>query len=278
MNWIRFGDYPAPGRLAIFVAMLLGVWVPLAVPIYWLVPDPNWVSILSMAVLYGEFILLVRFWGSRVYGEPQILKDYGLEFSRNNGQDLLGGLGLGLLTLFGLLVVEGLLGWLGWQLPNPTGLPKVLLEGLAIALGVGFAEELLFRGWLFDELKRDYRPAVAIAANTIIFALLHFIKPIEAMIRNLPAFPGLLLLGLTLLAAKRVGEGRLGLPIGFHGGLVCGYYIINTGQLVEYSESVPQWITGMDQNPIAGISGIFLLSAIALGMYGAAQFKLKREK
>jgi membrane protease YdiL (CAAX protease family) len=276
LNWIRFGDYPAPGRLAIFVAMLLGVWVPIAVPIYWLVQDSNWVSILSMAVLYGEFILLGRFWGSRVYGQPQILKHYGLEFSRKNGQDLLGGLGFGLLSLWGLLVVEGLLGWLGWQLPDPDGLPKIILEGLAIALGVGFAEELLFRGWLLDELKRDYRPPVAIAANATIFALLHFIKPIEAMIRNLPAFPGLLLLGLTLIAAKRLGQGRLGLPIGFHGGLVCGYYIINTGQLVQYSGAVPQWITGMDQNPIAGISGLCLLSAIAFGMDRAAQFKLKK--
>ena len=229
-----------------------------------------------MVVLYGEFILLVRFWGSRVYREPQILKRYGLEFSRNNGQDLLGGLGFGLVSLLGLLVVEGLLGWLGWQLPDPGGLPKIILEGLAIALGVGFAEELLFRGWLLDELKRDYSPSVAIAANATIFALLHFIKPLEAMIRNLPAFPGLLILGLTLVAAKRVGQGRLGLPIGFHGGLVCGYYIINTGQLVEYSGAVPEWITGMDQNPIAGISGLVLLSAIGFGMARAAQVKFKK--
>lgn len=276
LNWIRCRDYPTPGRLAIFVALLLGMWIPVAVPIYGLVPDPNWVSILSMAVLYGEFILLVRFWGARVYAEPEILKRYGLEFSFQNGQDLLGGLGFGLLSLWGLLVVEGLLGWLGWQLPNPAGLPKIILEGLAIALGVGFAEELLFRGWLLDELKRDYPSAAAIAANATIFALLHFIKPIEAMIRNLPAFPGLLLLGLTLIAAKRLGQGRLGLPIGFHGGLVCGYYIINTGQLVQYSGAVPQWITGMDQNPIAGISGLCLLSAIAFGMDRAAQFKLKK--
>jgi uncharacterized protein len=276
-NWIRFRDYPAPGRLAIFVAMLLGVWIPIAVPIYALVPDPNWVSILSMAVLYGEFILLVRFWGSRVYGESQILKRYGLEFSRNNGQDLITGLGLGLLSLLGLLIVEGLLGWLGWQLPDPAGLPKIILEGLAIALGVGFAEELLFRGWLLDELQRDYRPAVAIATNATIFALLHFIKPVEAMIRNLPAFPGLLLLGLTLVAAKKAGQGRLGLPIGFHGGLVCGYYIINTGQLVNYSGAVPEWVTGIDQNPIAGISGLLLLSAIAFGLYHIAQFKRQRE-
>ncbi len=278
LNWVRFGHYPAPGRLAIFVAMLLGVWVPVAVPIYWLVQESNWVSILSMAILYGEFILLVRFWGSRVYGEPQILNRYGLEFSGHNGQDLIVGLGFGLLSLLGLLAIEGLLGWLGWQIPDLAGLSKVILEGVAIALGVGFAEELLFRGWLLDELHRDYRPGVAIAVNGTIFALLHFIKPIEAMIRNLPAFPGLLLLGLTLVSAKKAGQGRLGLPIGFHGGLVCGYYIINTGQLVQYSGAVPEWVTGMDHNPIAGISGLFLLSAIALSLYRVSEIRVKSEK
>lgn len=271
LNLIRFGKYPAPGRLAIFVLTLLAAWVPVAVPIYWLVSDPNWVSILSMAILYGEFILLARFWGRRVYGQPKILKQYGLEISRQNGQDLLTGLGLGLLSLFALLAIEGLLGWLVWQLPTPEILPKIIAEGLLVALGVGFAEELFFRGWLLDELQRDYRPGPSSIADATIFAMLHFIKPVRDILRNLPAFPGLLLLGLTLVWAKRSRQGRLGLPMGFHAGLVCGYYIINTGQLVRYSGAVPEWMTGLDKNPLAGITGMLILGAIAFGMNRSAQ-------
>lgn len=263
----RVGKYPAPARLALFLLLLLAVWGPIGLPLYWLVPDPNWAGILATIGLYAAFIFLARLWGRYVYGQPQILRLYGLEFSRQNGQDLFGGLGLGLFGLLSLLTLETLLGWLEWQVPNLSGLPLVMGEGLLVALGVGFAEELLFRGWLLDELQRDYSPGVSLGANATIFAVLHFIKPWEEIIRTFPAFPGLVLLGLTLGWAKRSREGRLGKPIGFHAGLVWGYYIINVGQLVQYSGAVPAWITGLDNNPLAGVMGLLFLGAIATAMY-----------
>jgi len=101
-------------------------------------------------------------------------------------------------------------------------LPQVILEGLIVALGIGFAEELLFRGWLLDELQRDYRPRVALWVDALIYAALHFIKPLAEILRTLPGFPALLLLGLTFVWAKRSHRSRLGLPIGLHSGLVWG--------------------------------------------------------
>jgi membrane protease YdiL (CAAX protease family) len=142
----------------------------------------------------------------------------------------------------------------------------VILEGLASALGIGFAEELLFRGWLLDELQRDYHPRVALWADSTLYALLHYIKPLQEILRTWPGFPGLLLLGLTLVWAKRSRRGRLGLPIGLHAGLVWGYYIINVGQLVQYSGQVPEWITGVDRNPLAGVMGLLFLGVLAFWM------------
>jgi hypothetical protein len=52
--------------------------------------------------------------------------------------------------------------------------------------------------------------------------------------------------------------------MGLHGGLVWGYYILNVGELVKYSDIVPTWITGIDHNPLAGIMGIFFLSILVL--------------
>ncbi|MEQ8960279.1 MAG: CPBP family intramembrane glutamate endopeptidase, partial [Coleofasciculus sp. C2-GNP5-27] len=86
---------------------------------------------------------------------------------------------------------------------------------------------------------------------------------------TLPGFPGLVLLGLTLVWAKR-GQGRLGLPIGLHAGLVWGYYLINVGQLVQYSGQVSPWITGVDGNPIAGVMGLAFLMVLALGIRARA--------
>lgn len=238
------------------------MWLPLAAPIYWLGRDPNSVSILTMVLLYGEFIFLLRFWGKHVYRQPKLLRHYGLERTRRNVGYLLIGLGTGIITVLSLFGLEGWLGWLVWQRAT-VFLPQVILEGLIVALGIGFAEELLFRGWLLDELQRDYPPRAALWANALVYAVLHFIKPPAEIIRTLPGFPALLLLGLTFVWAKRSSRSRLGLPIGLHAGLVWGYYIINVGQVVQYSGQVPDWITGVDRNPLAGIMGLLFLGIIA---------------
>jgi len=87
------------------------------------------------------------------------------------------------------------------------------------------------------------------------------------------------LLGLALVWAKQSTrtlvwsvsslchhQGRLGLPIGLHGGLVCGYYVVNVGNLVAYSGQVPEWVTGLNSNPLAGVMGLVFLGAIAFYM------------
>lgn len=258
-NYRAIAFYPAPARLGIFVICLLLLWLPFALPIYAYVGDRNLASILTIVLLYAEFIFLLRLWGKYVYQQPQLLRSYGLVGSRANGRELLVGLGIGLVTVLGLFGLEGLLGWLQWQ----QGLQaKIVTEGLLVAIATGFAEELLFRGWLLDELQRDYAKA-AIWINALLFAALHFIKPLSEMLRTAPQFPGLLLLGVTLVLAKRRCKNRLGLSIGIHGGLIWGYYIINVGQLIKYSGRVPDWVTGVNQNPLAGLVGIGFLSVMA---------------
>lgn len=265
VNFLRVSQYPAPVRLGIFILALLLLWLPLAAPIRLLIRDDNLVTILTMPLLYVEFILLLRVWGKKVYKQPQILRHYGLERTPQNAIDLLRGLGIGLINILILFAVEGLLGWVVWQKPSII-LVKIILEGLIVALAYGFAEELLFRGWLFDELQRDYNPRVVVWATAVIFAVSHFIKPLPEIIQTSPQFFGLLLLALLLVSAKRLRRGRLGLAIGLHAGLLWGYYIINVGELTKYSGAVPDWVTGVNRNPLAGLMGLLLLSALALWM------------
>lgn len=218
-----------------------------------------------MGLLFGAFLWLIRWWGKHVYRQPQLLNYYGLKGTRQNGLDLLKGLGIGLLFVFGLFALEGLLGWLEFQTPQP-GLPRLIVEGLVSALGIGFAEELVFRGWLLEELQRDYSPKTSLWSDAIIFAVSHFLKPLAEVIRTFPGFPGRLLLGWTLVWAKRSSGGLLGLPIGLHAGLVWGYYIINVGKLVQYSDRVSPWITGVDGDPVAGVMGLLFLGVLAVWM------------
>ncbi|MDB9338063.1 MULTISPECIES: CPBP family intramembrane glutamic endopeptidase [Cyanophyceae] len=265
INLIRLAQRPVPIRLGYFVSTLLLLWLPFAIPIYLLVSDSNSESILTMVLLYAEFIFLLQLWGKNVYQQPQIFKQYGLEITQINAVDLLSGLATGIISILVVFGLQGFLGWLVWQQPQ-VFLPKIILEGLIVSLAIGFAEELLFRGWLLDELQRDYSRSVALWINAVAFAVLHFIKPLEAIIHTLPQFPALVLLGLTQVWAKRWRRGRLGLPIGLHGGLVWGYYIINVGQLIEYSGQVPDWITGVNQNPLQGVMGVVFMGILALWM------------
>lgn len=251
---------------------LLLAWLPLAAPIYlFLSHDPNLVTILTMGLLFGEFLWLLRWWGKHVHQQPQLLRYYGLKGTRQNGLDLLKGLGIGLSFVFGLFALEGLLGWLEFQTPQP-GLPRLIVEGFVSALGIGFAEELVFRGWLLEELQRDYSPKTALWSDAIIFAVSHFLKPLSEVIRTFPGFPGRLLLGWALVWAKRSSGGLLGLSIGLHAGLVWGYYIINVGKLVQYSDRVSPWITGVDGDPVAGVMGLLFLGVLAVWMRKRATF------
>ncbi|WP_337885163.1 type II CAAX endopeptidase family protein [Fischerella thermalis] len=256
-------------RLGYFILALLVLWSPFAIPIYLLVPNANLVSIMTMALLYIEFIVLLRIWSKQVYKQPHIFQHYGLQFTRLNGVDLLKGLAIGFISILILFGLEGLLGLLVWQQPK-VFLLKLVLEGSLTGLSVGFAEELLFRGWLLDELQRDYSPRVALWANAMIFGVSHFIKPVQAIIHTLPQLPALVLLGLTQVWGKRWRRGRLGLPIGLHGGLVWGYYIINVGGLIEYTNRVPDWVTGVDKNPLMGVMGLVLMGVLAFWIRGQA--------
>ncbi|HEY9626829.1 MAG TPA: CPBP family intramembrane glutamic endopeptidase [Coleofasciculaceae cyanobacterium] len=267
--------YPAPVRIVGLLLVLLVCWLPIAAPIAFWVKDPNTVTLATMPLLFLGFLLLIGRWGKWLYRDRRILNTYGLIATRQNGKELLQGLAIGLISLLGLFGIQGGLGWLNWQI-SPS-LFKSVLEGLVIGLGTGFAEELVFRGWVLDELQRDYGDEISLWGNSLLFALLHFIKPLSEVFRTFPQFPGLVLLGLTLVWAKRstrkpgqpigsVHQGRLGLPIGLHAGLIWGYYIVNVGQIAQYSGRVPEWMTGIDQNPLAGGAGLLFLAGLAAYM------------
>ncbi|WP_175561130.1 CPBP family intramembrane glutamic endopeptidase [Hydrococcus rivularis] len=274
-NLTRIISYPAPARLGIFILALLSIWLPLAIPVYSLLKsDPNLATILTMGLMFIAFIILLRFWSQKVYLDSHWLKRYGLVGTRQNGVDLLNGLSIGLLSVLGLFALEAILGWVIIKTPS-IFLLRIVGEGLLSALGIGLAEELLFRGWFLNELERDYSPNTVLWANALIFALLHFLKPIEEILRTFPTFPALILLGLTLVWAKRSSSQRLGICIGIHAGLVWGYYILNVGQLLQYTGKVSPWITGIDNNPIAGAMGIIFLGILAVWMRKRARISGK---
>ena len=263
----RIQSYPAPARIGIFILTLLVIWLPFATPIYLFFNEkyPNLTNIITMGLLFVEFIFLVNIWVKYVYNRQNLFKTYGLIWNKKNAKYLIKGLAIGSLGTCTLFVVEAIFGWLEFQQPSDSPI-KLIIEGLVSALAIALGEELLFRGWLLDELDRDYRPKTVAGINALVFAILHFIKPISEIIRTIVTFPALILLGLTLVWAKRSHDNFLGICIGIHAGLVWGYYIFNVGEMLEYTDKVPSWMTGIEGNPIAGVMGLLFLSVLAIWM------------
>ncbi len=263
-NLSVLATYPVFLRLGIFLIILVLIWLPLAIPIYLSIPDdPNLVTILAMGLLYLEFLFLLKIWNKQVLQISQWLDYYGLSFTHKTAINYLQGLSIGLIFCFSLFILEASLGWIRFQ-SSPFFLVKIILEGWLSASAIGFAEEVFFRGWLLTELDKDYSLKISLWLNSIIFATLHFLKPLEEIQRTFPQFPALVLLGLILVWAKRKKRNQLGISIGLHAGLVWAYYILNVGQLVIYEEKIHPWIIGIDHNPLAGIMGLSFLGLLAI--------------
>lgn len=258
--------FPAPLRIGFFLILLLIFWLPVAIPVQLTFSDdPNLVTILVMGWLFLLFFILIKVIGHGVYQQATPYQEIGLNLNLRNGKRLLQGLGIGFALTFILFALQGRFGWLNWQ-ENALPFWRLIMEGALTGIGVAVAEESVFRGWLLNELERDYSLNVALWTSGIIFAVSHFLKPIPVMLETLPAFPGLLLLGLILVWARRRNRGELGLSIGLHGGLVWGYYIVDVGQLISYTETVSPAITGIYGNPIAGVMGWLFLAGLAISL------------
>jgi membrane protease YdiL (CAAX protease family) len=264
-NLSLLAQRPAPIRIIAFLLCLLVIWLPIAIPIYLLVYDANLMTILTMGMLAIAFFIFLPRWGKLVHNQSQIYQHLGLEFTKKFAFELLRGLAIGLISIQLLFLLQGALGWLKWLAPSQS-VVRFILEGIPTAFGTAFAEELFFRGWIYDELERDYSPNVVLWVTSLIFPILHFLKPIAEIIRTSPQFFGLLLLALICIWAKRLCRGRLGLSIGIHAGLIWFWYVVNVGKLIEYTGKVPVWVTGVNDNPLAGVIGLSFLLILALWM------------
>jgi len=153
--------------------------------------------------------------------------------------------GLLALVITALILVGGL----SWTPRLTAGL---LLNAAALGLGVGFAEELLFRGWLLGELNLLIGKQRALWLQAVLFSLVHTrfnLPPLQL----LGLLIGLLLLGLALGLQRRADGGLLWGAIGLHGGLVAGWFLLHQG-LATISPTAPAWLMGPD-NPIGGLVG-----------------------
>lgn len=129
-------------------------------------------------------------------------------------------------------------------------------NALALGAGVGFAEELLFRGWLQGELGLHLGANRALSVQAVVFALVHpwYRLPVAGAVGLLG---GLVMLGLALALQRRADGGVLWGAVGLHGGLVGGWFALQGG-LLQLEPWTSPWLVGPGEgqpNPIGGAVG-----------------------
>ena len=139
--------------------------------------------------------------------------------------------------------------------------PDIFANAIILTIGVGFAEELIFRGWLLEEFKKQFGLKKAIVGQSLIFSIVHigFNLPFWEMLSILT---GLFLLGILLSLIRLKNKNSLWVCIGLHGGLVGLWFIANNG-LLDISKDSPKWLVGpgtINTNPLGGIVGISLIT------------------
>ncbi|WP_341734980.1 CPBP family glutamic-type intramembrane protease [Microcoleus sp. EPA2] len=266
---------PALVKVMVFFLTWTCLWLPIAIMVAialkWQPPQPlgnKKLPLVASLYLLVPFILWATTWIESVS-----FADWGLFWQPTTLISAMLGLGLGVISLAILFGLQLTWGWLelkssevesktSKKILNPWAsiLNPSTLMILLLALWISATEELIFRGCLPNLLQQDYSIIIAAAIASFIFAIAHLIwAPKE----TIPQLPGLWLMGMVLTLARAVDNGSLGMAIGLHAGWIWGITMVDTAQLIKPSQRVPEWITGIAEKPLAGVTGILLLIGTA---------------
>lgn len=242
------------------------LWLPIAIPIAQLI---NWrpnkpITVKQKLILLASLypIAPIVIWLATKI-ENTSFTDYGLNWQPNFLLSSTIGFGLGVISLTIIFILESILGLINWQWSNRKLLLPVILPIFILGLGVAITEELVFRGFIFNQLEIEYAYWWAAIISSLIFAFLHLVW---SQTETSPQLPGLWLMGMVLVGARLVDHGSLALAIGLHTGWIWSLSCLDSAELITYTDKNRAWLTGINQQPLAGVAGILglLLTAVAL--------------
>ena len=258
---------PAWLPTVLFIPLLYAVGWLAAVPLTLLGLPTDQLSLTGTVLSFVLFLLVMPRWAALRWSEPRPWAALGIRGAKPQEQPapaaaLLKGLliAAGLLTVItSVVLLEGSGDWRGEV--DATQLTNAVL----LCLGVGFAEELIFRGWLLAELNQMLGSRRGAVVQASIFSLVHtrFNLGLGAMSGLLI---GLFLLGLVLARQRQSDRGSLWGCIGLHGGLVAGWFLLQSG-LLQLSPNAPPWVVGpggSTPNPLGGAVGLISLLILLL--------------
>ena len=224
--------------------------------------SPNSLSIIGTIITFFLFLIILPSWGRVRWKTNHIWLYIGLDFKNISRaiKTFFIGLSFSFFLLFIFCLFVYLCGWIDRINYIKFG---ALLNAIFLIISIVFAEEIVFRGWLMEEMALLFGFRKGIIFQSAIFSLAHYRSDIglQALI---PFFIGLFLFGLVLTLRRILDKGSLWGCIGLHGGLVGLWYLFDSGMVI-FSIDMPFYLLGPSKymvNPIGSVIGIIILSII----------------
>ena len=252
MQWIP--------TLTLFLFLYPAGWI-ISRFVYLFDPDisSNNLSIIGTIISFILFLAVLPSWGNIRWKTNNLWLSIGLDVN-NKLQALktfFNGFIFSVFLIFILFMLCFLCGWI-----DRLDYVKFteLLNAILLIVGIVFAEEIVFRGWLMEEMALLFGVRRGIILQSTIFSLAHFRSDIS-LLALIPFLTGLFLFGLVLTLRRTIDRGALWGCVGLHGGLVGIWYLIDSGMVV-FSIDTPYFLLGPSRNmvnPIGSVFGIIIL-------------------
>jgi len=219
----------------------------------------NNLSILGTIITFILFLILLPSWGRIRWKTNDIWLSIGLDFKNiyTALKIFFNGFIFSVFLIIILFIFFLLSGWI-----DRVDYIKFiqLLNAILLIVGIVFAEEMIFRGWLMEEMVLLVGMRRGMIFQSAIFSLAHYRSDLS-LLALIPFLTGLFLFGIVLTFRRIIDKGSLWGCIGLHGGLVGIWYLFDSG-MVSFSIDTPYFLLGPSRNmvnPIGSVIGIIIL-------------------
>ncbi|MDP1675757.1 MAG: type II CAAX endopeptidase family protein [Bacteroidota bacterium] len=272
LNYLRSG-----WRIGIFLLITTVCSIGIAAPIGALlkrIPDFN---VQTPGTYIAYFTMTVAGWLVLRFIDKRPFVSIGLRLQTHSGKELFQGLLLGSGMMSLIFVFEYSFGMVHIEFRDITiqqGL-LIFLNSILLYIAVGYGEEFLFRGYIFQVFVEGTNKTIATLTIALLFAFAHFKNP------NVSLF-GLINVGLAgiWLSIAYFKTKALWLPIGLHiswnffQGFVYSFPVSGTTsdkeQIGKAIVSGPEWLTGGAFGPEGGALATIML---IIGTFVIVQWK-----
>ena len=221
--------------------------------------NSNDLSIIGTIITFFLFLIILPSWARNRWRANHVWLSIGLDFKDKyrSIKTFFYGFLFSFFILLAFFLFMNLCGWV-----DTVNYIKVerLLNSILLIISIGLAEEIIFRGWLMEEMVLLFGLRRGIVFQAAIFSLAHYRSDI-GFLALIPFFTGLFLFGLVLTLRRTIDKGSLWGCIGLHGGMVGIWYLFDSGMVI-FSSYTPYYLLGPSKlmvNPIGSVLGITIL-------------------